>query len=186
MGEISVKQNPDILNNSQLSFDERQKELEQKKQEEDERAKKEHKSPFAKFYQINKKHSDDLQWLVKENSNAYRILLFMFDHMDMYNALVCSYKVLQEGLEISESTVKRSIKLLKEKHFIYVYKTGVSNVYVVNKDLAWSSWGNNTKYCEFPANLILSASEQGRNENSSKKIKTKRLQTIQLKEESTE
>lgn len=47
-----------------------------------------------------------------------------------------------------------------EKGFIYVYKSGVSNVYSVNPDLIWSSWGKNKDYAQFPANFVLASSEQ--------------------------
>lgn len=177
--EISVKSKPNKLNENELSFEERKKELEELNKQEEEKRKRERKSPFSRFYQINKEHSDDMQWLLDKNPKAFKILLFLLDHMDKYNALICSYQVFQEALGISKATVQRAIALLKEENFVYVYKTGTSNVYVVNNDLAWSSWGNNTKYCEFPTNLILSASEQ---ETQQKKVREKRLQTVKIEE----
>lgn len=162
---------------NEMSFNQRERDLKLQKQEEEQQEAKKHKSPFSAFYQVNKKHSNDLMWLVKANVNAYRILLFLFDHMDKYNAVMCSYNVLEEALEISESTVKRAIKVLKDHGFIYIYKSGTSNVYVTNPDLAWNSWGNNVKYCEFPANVIISASEQAERE----KIYSKRVTTVQTK-----
>ena len=98
--------------------------------------------------------------------------------MDKYNAVVCSYKVFQEALGMGQATVARSIKYLKENGFLYVYKTGTSNVYVANKDLVWNSWGNNVEYCEFPANIVLSASEQ----EERSKVRDKRITTVQVKE----
>ena len=76
--------------------------------------------------------------------------------MDKYNAVVCSYKVFQEALGIGQATVARSVKYLKDNGFLYIYKSGTSNVYVANKNLVWNSWGNNQEYCEFPANIVLS------------------------------
>lgn len=93
--------------------------------------------------------------------------------MDKYNAVVCSYKVLQEALGISSATITRAVKYLKDNGFISVYKTGTSNVYIANPNLVWNSW-NNVKYCEFPANIILSAAEQ-------EKVFDKRIQTVKLK-----
>ncbi len=119
-----------------------------------------HKSPFSQFYQVNKNHSDELIWLVKENRSAYCILLFLTNHMDKYNAVMCSYTVLQEALGVSPATIRRAIKLLKENGYIHIYKSGTSNVYVLNPDLVWNSWGNNKQYCQFPVNVILSKSEQ--------------------------
>ena len=98
--------------------------------------------------------------------------------MDKYNAVVCSYKVFQDALDMGQATVARSIKYLKEHGFLYVYKTGSSNVYVANKDLVWNSWGNNREYCEFPANIVLTASEQ----EERSKIQDKRITTIEVKD----
>ena len=64
-------------------------------------------------------------------------------------------------------------EILKENGFISVYKTGTSNVYIANPNLVWNSWGNNVKYCEFPANIILSATEQ-------EKVFDKRIQTVKI------
>ncbi len=170
-----VKNNPNILLNNEISFEERQKQLEEEERKEQEKM---HKSPFARFYQVNKDMSIHLRKVADENPKALKILFFIFDHMDKYNAVVCSYKVLQEALNISQATVARSVKYLKDNGFISVYKTGTSNVYVANPSLVWNSWGNNIKYCEFPANIILSATEQ-------EQVFDKRIQTVQLKGDET-
>ena len=106
------------------------------------------------------------------------MLLFIFDHMDKYNAVVCSYKVFQEALGVGQATIARAIKYLKDNGFLYVYKSGSSNVYVANNDLVWNSWGTNIEYCEFPANIVLSKSEQ----EEQIKVRNKRIQTVQIKE----
>ena len=136
-------------------------------------------SPFARFYQVNKDKSEYLRSCLKENPKALEVLFFIFDHMDQYNAVICSYKVLQEALGISQPTVARCVKYLKEHGFIYVCKSGTSNVYIANKSLVWNSWGNNTRYCQFPANVVLTATEQ--EEGSRRKFKTKRVSTVEPK-----
>lgn len=161
-----------------VSFDQRASELKEQDKSEKEEQKKAHKSPFANFYQVNRDNSEYLSSCLRENPKALAILFFIFDHMDKYNALICSYKVFQEALGMSQATVARSIKYLKEHGFLHVYKSGTSNVYVANNDLVWNSWGNNTKYCEFPTNLILSRSEQ---DDTSANFKTRRVQQIEKK-----
>lgn len=173
MQEIKITENPKNVN--ELSFEERARQLQIEKKEEEQKA---HKSPFSRFYQINKNHSDDLMWLVKENPTAYRILLFIFDHMDKYNAVMCSNLAMSEALEVSTRTIIRAVKLLKDKGFLHIYKSGSSNVYVANPDLVWNSWGNNIKYCEFPANIILSATEQEQRNN---KILDKQIKNVELR-----
>ena len=173
MGFI-VNDDPQKLN--EFSFEERQREIDLEFQEENEENQKAKKSPFQSFYQINKEHSKDLMWLVGENPTAYRILLFLFDNMDKYNAVVCSYQVLQDYFGIGRTTASNAIKLLKEKNFIFVYKSGTSNVYVANPDLVWNSWGKNTAYCKFPANILLSIKEQDFTQ-----IRKDRTPSIQIK-----
>jgi len=178
-GDISmpvVVSEPKNLNN--VSFKQRAIDLIAKEQEELEELKRQKKSPFARFYQVNKDNSEYLRSCLKENPKALQVLFFIFDHMDKYNAVVCSYKVFQDALDMGQATVARSIKYLKEHGFLYVYKTGSSNVYVANKDLVWNSWGNNREYCEFPANIVLTASEQ----EERSKIKDKRITTIEVKD----
>ncbi len=163
---------------NEVSFEQRARDLAEQEREEQKALANSRKSPFSRFYQVNKDNSEYLRSCLKENPKALEVLFFIFDHMDKYNAVVCSYKVFQEALGISAKTVQRSIAYLKEHGFLYVYKTGTSNVYVANKDLVWNSWGNNVEYCEFPANIVLSASEQ----EERVKTRDKRVQTVQLRE----
>lgn len=165
-------------NLNEVSFEQRERDLRAEERAEQEELKRQRKSPFSRFYQVNKDNSEYLRSCLKENPKALEVLFFIFDHMDKYNAVVCSYKVFQEALGMGQATVARSIKYLKDNGFLYVYKTGTSNVYVANKDLVWNSWGNNVEYCEFPANIILSASEQ----EERTKVRDKRVQTVQVKE----
>ena len=82
---------------------------------------------------------------------------------------------LVSGLHCEPDTVKDEMQATKELWG----KTGTSNVYVANKDLVWNSWGNNIDYCEFPANIVLSRSEQ----EERTKIYDKRVTTVQTQKD---
>lgn len=164
-------------NLSEVSFEQRARDLKEQAEQEREDVKKVRKSPFTNFYQVNKDESDYLRSCLDENPKALKLLFFIFDHMDKYNAVVCSYAVFQEALNMSRATVQRSIKYLKDNGFLYVYKTGTGNVYVANKKLVWNSWGNNYEYCEFPANIVLSKTEQEERAN----VHEKRMKQLELK-----
>lgn len=138
----------------------RQLEIEREKEIEQEEIKKAKSSPFKKFYQVNKEMTKERLWLIGKYPRAYQILVFMESQMDNYNALIASYKVFQEALDIAQATVARNIKVLKEHNFIDIYKSGTANVYVINKRLSWNSWGTNYRYAKFDAKIILSESEQ--------------------------
>lgn len=117
-------------------------------------------SAYRKWVQFNLsgKNFENVANLTEDPN--MRVFFFIVAHMDGYNALVCSYKVIEEALGISQATVARSIKFLKDKGMIYVRKSGTSNVYTLNPEIAWKSWGSNKKYCKFPASILLSKGEQ--------------------------
>lgn len=162
----------------EVSFDQRNRDLKDLERTEQEQLARSRKSPFSNFYQVNKDKSEYLRSCLDENPKALKLLFFIFDHMDKYNAVICSYQVFQEALGMSSRTVSRCVKYLKDNGFVYIYKSGSSNVYVANKDLVWNSWGNNIEYCEFPANVVLSKSEQ----EEHAKVRDKRITTVQTKE----
>ncbi len=99
--------------------------------------------------------------------------------MDNYNAVMCSYQVIQEVLEIGRTTASTAIKVLKDNGFIAVLKSGSSNIYAVNDSIYWKSWGSNIRYSKFPANIILTATEQ--DESYKKKIGFEKIKEIKLK-----
>ena len=140
-----------------------------------------HKSKFKDFYQINKKHSDKLITLALKNPKANALLLFILNNMDGLNALQCSSIVLQEALGMSRTTIYRLTKYLQQNGFIAILKSGTSNVYIVNDDLAWSSWGNNKQYCKFPATVMLSGTENAEFLQKLKVAKKSKITTVKLK-----
>lgn len=160
MASAAIGETHDVLNPASLTFDERQTQLAEQDKKEKEEREKAKKSPYDNWVQVNKDAYKAEDWLMSKSPIAYRIFKFLINNMDGYNAVVCSYQVLQEYFDISQDTVRRAIKLLKEKKYVDVHKSGTSNVYTVNKQIAWNSWGNNFKYAKFGANIIISESEQ--------------------------
>lgn len=158
-----------------ISFEAREAELKAEGAALKKQQKREKGSPFSDFAQLNLKNIEYLISLNKLNPNALNILMFMFEHMNGLNAMSCSQTVLMEYFGLSRSTIARSIADLKKHGFIYIAKNGTSNVYHINDNLVWKSWGTNTKYCEFPVNVVLSLSEQDAcKKDSPKKIKKNR------------
>jgi len=166
--------------NNSITFAERKKELEEEQRLEEEQLKKEKKSPFKNFVQVNKDYYKAEDWLMAKSPISYRIFKFLVNSMDSYNAVMCSYKVLEEVFSVSKPTITRAIKLLKEKGYIAVFKSGTSNVYAVNDKIVWNSWGTNYPYSKFPANVILSINEQEKSIQA--KIKTLKHKEINIKE----
>lgn len=141
------------------------------------------KSPYRNFLQVNKDRYKEEAWLMRKSPIAYQILRFITDNMDNYNALICSYKVIEESLEVSHSTVARGIRLLQEHNYLQIAKSGTTNIYMVNKELYWHSYGTNYARAEFGAKIIISADEQEPAEREKIKLKAKRYKAIEVQGE---
>ncbi|MFH5911676.1 replication/maintenance protein RepL [Clostridium perfringens] len=181
MSEIFVGKDKDYKNVNSITFEERKNDIENLEVLEELKRKKEKQSPYARWVQVNKDYYKAEDKLMAQSPIAYRIFKFLINNMDGYNSVVCSYKVIQEYFNISQVTVARAIKLLKEKKYIEIYKSGTSNIYAINKNIVWNSWGNNFKYAKFGANILLSESEQEKKDI--KKIKHEKVKHINIKKE---
>ena len=67
--------------------------------------------------------------------------------MDQENALIVSQETLSEYFGISKRTIIRQLNVLKEKGFIEIIKSGTANVYLVNANIAWTSYANKKRVC---------------------------------------
>lgn len=174
MNSLTVSEEKDLFNPTSVNFEERQEMIDQERQFEKEERDRVKKSPYNKFVQLNKEMYKAEDWLMAKSPIAYRMFKFLINNMDGYNAVVCSYQVLQEYFSISKDTVRRSVKLLREKKYVDVHKSGTANIYTINKQIAWNSWGSNYKYAKFSANIIISEGEQT-------EVKAVKHKEIQLK-----
>ena len=120
------------------------------------------------FIQLYRNHIDDISKLARENGRAYDLFMLLIKHMDGTNALGVSMVALTEIIGLSRQSVSKSIKYLKDNGWIDVLKSGSSNVYIVNPDIAWTSYGNQKQYCKFRANILLSSSENAEYLNNPK------------------
>lgn len=111
------------------------------------------------FVMVFREHMPELRWLNKKSRYGSDIFNFIVEHMDHANALVCSYQVFMDYFDISSETVRRAIKFLKTNGFISVLKTGTSNVYIVNTEIAWTSSEDKKQYCKFQGNVLVSVNE---------------------------
>jgi hypothetical protein len=112
------------------------------------------------FVQLYEDHLPILRKVIKESPQAAQMLLWMFQHMNEYNALVVSQQALAEALECHKNTIGNHVKYLKDIKAIYTLKSGASNVYYINKEIAWKNYANKKRYAKFGAAIILSESEQ--------------------------
>jgi DNA-binding transcriptional ArsR family regulator len=112
---------------------------------------------FVQFYQ------DNLQLLGRmsaENPTALRILLWLIRLMDDRNAVVTSQVAISEALKLHRNTVSNAVSYLKANKAIAVLKSGTTNVYAINEQIAWKEDADFKRYAHFSAKVYLVGSEQ--------------------------
>lgn len=107
------------------------------------------------FVQFYRPFMDEISELGSENYVAFKIFFFLVKHMDGNNALCVSMKAMQEILGYSRQTLSKAVKYLKEKGWLCVMKSGTANIYIINPDIAWTSYDNQKAYCKFQTNVIV-------------------------------
>ncbi len=130
--------------------------------------------PNSNFVQFYRNEMHGLRELIATDPKAANLFMLLTEKMDTENALVVSQEVLAEFLKVSKRTVIRQINLLKEKGFIQILKSGTSNIYLVNANIAWTTSGDRKQYAKFKANVLVSKSEQEYN------LKTKSNKQLDL------
>lgn len=163
--------------------EERKKRIQKEEEAEQRAAEAARKSPYQRFLQTNKNAYKEEDWLMRESPAAYRLLRFIAQNMDNYNALVCSYKVFQEALGYGSTTITRAINLLRQHNFIATAKSGTTNVYFMNKNLYWNSYGTNYAHAEFGAKIIITSSEQEEEEQKKIQIEIRSRREAQVVEQ---
>lgn len=111
---------------------------------------------FVQFYRDN---MSAVSKLAGKNPTAFQIFMFICEHMDGYNALMASYQVFMDYTGKGRTTCSIAIKYLYNNGFIDILKSGTSNVYIINQDIAWTSYGNQKKFCKFNGNILIAESE---------------------------
>jgi len=160
--ELLVSHDKNVINENCRSFEERQAELAAIEQSEAMARKQYNRSAFARFTQTNLDRTKEILRLGKDSPTARRILDLFNDVMDRRNGIICSNQTLCEILEVSESSITRAIKILKERGFITVLKTGRENVYAVNHNIFWKNSGGKMWTSKFDVNVLISLNEQDR------------------------
>lgn len=112
---------------------------------------------FVQFYEDN---LPLLSEMISENPTALKIFLWLVKHMDGFGSLVASQIAICEALNIHRNTVSKSISYLRDKKVIAVLKSGTTNVYAVNEQIAWKEKANLKKFAHFSAKVYLVSSEQ--------------------------
>ena len=112
------------------------------------------------FVQLYIDKLDLIMEMMSENPTAAKVFTWLLKQMDRRNALVISQQALAKALDVSRMTIHTSTKYLKEKKAVDVLKSGNTNIYAVNAQIAWKADANGKKYALFNAAVYIADSEQ--------------------------
>jgi len=121
------------------------------------------------------------QLILKSQLGAAILDLFV-EKMNTNNAIVCSYKVLEELLGRSRASIGRALRILKEDRWIQSIKIGSAHAYVINSSAFWTTHANGKQYSLFHATIIASAEEQTQTLDELKTVKLKKLNVLEKNE----
>jgi len=97
---------------------------------------------------------------IAENPTAMKLFWWLISHMDKRNAIVVSQPTLAEELRCTVRTVQTAVADLRKHKVMTILKSGNTNIYVVNAEVAWKDSAENKKYAQFDAAVYISSSEQ--------------------------
>jgi hypothetical protein len=112
------------------------------------------------FVQLYIDKLDLIIQMTSENATAVKVFTWLLKHMDKKNALVVSQQALSEALCLSRQTIYNAVKYLKEKKAVAVLRSGNTNVYAVNAQIAWKSDARGKRYALFDTKIYVSELEQ--------------------------
>lgn len=135
------------------------------------------------FVQVSRGYLAQMRKLARKSPIASEILFYLVEHMGRTtNAVVCSYKTLQEATGLSRTSVANAIKILKTDNWIDAIKIGNATAYCVNERVFWQSGRNHRQYAIFSATVIASASEQESDYHQKAKTKLTHIPFIESKD----
>lgn len=137
------------------------------------------------FVQTDKKTHEEWARLTLSKPAAAALMHTLASQVGKHNSVVASYGTLAELLGVSQMTIRRAVTVLTEGNWIQVNRiggAGTSNVYTLNDRVVWAEARNGLRYSMFSANVLVSASEQPKQdlENQTPLRKLPRIGEFQL------
>ena len=134
------------------------------------------------FVQFDRRSMASHRQLILKSQLGAAILDLFIEKMNTSNAIVCSYKVLEELTGYSRASIGRALKVLKDDKWVQSIKIGSAHAYVVNSAAFWSTYANGKQYSLFHATIIASAEEQIQTLDELKAIKLKKVNVLEKNE----
>ena len=97
-----------------------------------------------------------------KNATAIVVLHFLTSRLNRgTNGVVISYEAISQEMGIAKRTAQSAIAALAEANFIQILKSGKSNIYVVNHQVAWQG-NRGARFAAFGAEILVSENEQSK------------------------
>ncbi|WP_439847227.1 hypothetical protein, partial [Enterococcus faecium] len=90
------------------------------------------------FVQVSRAELRAIADLGAKSALALDLLMVLAQSMDKQNAVMISFKAMQQILGKSRPTLDRAVRLLREDNWIQVVKVGTANAYVLNSAVFWT------------------------------------------------
>lgn len=130
------------------------------------------------FIQMLKFHQEEMKKLSHLSSAAHVVLLTLLQQMGQLNTVMISIDAICKLANLSPSTVKRGIGILREEKWVAVLKIGTANVYRVNSDVLWQD-RTDGKWAAFSGNIIVDFEEQDEITKMRPTFKTRHIPLIE-------
>jgi hypothetical protein len=134
------------------------------------------------FVQFDRRAMSSHRQLILKSQLGAAILDLFIEKMNTNNAIVCSYRVLEEITGYSRASIGRALKVLKDDNWVQSIKIGSAHAYIVNSAAFWTTYANGKQYSMFHATVIASAEEQKQSLDELKDIKLKKVPVLAMDE----
>lgn len=146
------------------------------------------------FLQFNKLVPQIIVKLSNEKPSAVPVYMALVSLSNNVGCSIVPQSKLGDLIGKSTRTIARLINFLGSKHYIGIARSGRANVYILNYNLIWQTYGYKKalikKYIKFPANVVLTQSQNPNffkkfrkfvKQNGHKSIDLKKLQQKSVK-----
>jgi hypothetical protein len=135
------------------------------------------------FVQVSRSDLRAIADLGAKSSLALDLLMVLAQSMDKQNAVMVSFKAMEQILKKSRPTLDRAVRLLKQDNWIQVVKVGTANAYVLNTSVFWTDKGDKRHLASFNARVVTTFDEQDKDLRECPAVNLKRVPIISNKDE---
>lgn len=112
------------------------------------------------WLQVDKRAHQKMWQFGLKNPTGLAVLHFLTSRLHRgTNGVVMSYAAMAQAMGIADRTAKTAIAALSEAKFIQILKSGKSNVYIINSQVAWQG-KRGGRFASFNAEIVLAETEQ--------------------------